>query len=329
MMKIKTLILLLVIPLFCSTASIADTVDIREWLIPWERTEPTDTFVDSRGRIWFVAFSGSYIANFSPETEEFNRYDLRKGTAPSAVLVDENGLIWYASNKRRHIGSLTPSTGRVTELEMPDRKAKGLRSLTFDQNGNIWFTSEDGNFVGRLRTSTGEIDLIPIPTKDSRPFGITINSIQEPWVAASGRNALIHIDPFTMTITEIETPNEGSRPRRLVTTSDDRVWYADYELGLLGRYEPQSGEFREWPMPGGAESRPFGMAVDRDDRIWIVETGLIPNRLIGFDAGTETFLTETDIPSGAGSVSHLHYSENSGETWFATATNYIGRAKIH
>ena len=58
MMKIKTLILLLVVPLFFSIASIADTVNIREWLIPWEKTEPTDTVVDSRGRIWFVALSG-------------------------------------------------------------------------------------------------------------------------------------------------------------------------------------------------------------------------------------------------------------------------------
>jgi virginiamycin B lyase len=71
------------------------------------------------------------------------------------------------------------------------------------------------------------------------------------------------------------------------------------------------------------------MAVDRNDRIWIVETGLMPNRLVGFDPAIGAFLTETDIPSGAGSISHLHYHEPAGEIWFGTASNYVGRAIVH
>jgi len=148
-------------------------------------------------------------------------------------------------------------------------------------------------------------------------------------VTASGQNSLLRVDPVAMTITAIEMPDEDSRPRRIVTSPDGQVWYADYELGRLGRYSPQTGAFTEWPMPGGDDSRPFGMAIDRNDRIWLVETGRIPNRLIGFDTDAETFLTETDIPSGAGTVSQLFYYEFSGEIWFATATNYIGRAKVH
>ena len=132
-----------------------------------------------------------------------------------------------------------------------------------------------------------------------------------------------------MAIEEIEIPNEDSRLRQVVTTSDDRVWYADYELGRLGRYDPGTRAIAEWPMPGGADSRPFGMTVDRNDRIWIVETGRVPNRLVGFDTSIGSFLTETDIPSGAMSVSHLHYNEAGGEIWFGTASNYVGRAIVH
>jgi virginiamycin B lyase len=329
MMKIKALLFLWLHLCCVATPALADTVDIREWLVPWEKSEPTGAFMDSRGRVWFAGFSDSYIANFSPETAEFNRYDLRKGTAPAALLVDEEDRIWYASNKRRYIGMLDPGTGRVAEIEMPDRKAKQPRSLAFDQNGDIWFTVEDGNFVGRLKVDDQSIALIPVPTSKSRPYGITVNSINQPWVASSGNNTLLSIDPVEMTIAEIVLPNPDSRTRRIVTTSDDMVWYADFERGQLGRYDPGRDEFTEWLMPGGPDSRPFGMAVDRDDRLWIVETGSIPNRLIGFDAAAESFLTESDIPSGAGSVGELHYSEANGEVWFATASNYIGRAKIH
>ena len=312
-----------------TAGAVADTVDIREWLVPWENAGPTDPYLDARGRVWFISPRGDFVGNFSPDSAEFNRYDLRKGTAPAALLVDGNRNIWYASGKRRHIGMLNPGTGRVTEFEMPDRQAKDLRTLVFDRTGDLWFTAQAGNFVGRLRLSDSTIDLVPVPTRKSGPFGIAVNSRSELWVAASQRNALIHVDPVNMSVTEIATPHEDSRLRRLVVTSDDRVWYADYALGSLGRYDPRSGQFSEWPMPGGTGSRPFGMTVDRDDRIWVIETGRVPNRLIAFDTKTTSFLTETDIPSGAGSVSQLFYAEWSGEIWFGTESNYVGRARVH
>jgi len=329
MMKVKTLLILLCISVWPSLDAIADTVDIREWLVPWEQSEPAHPFVDTSGRVWFVGQRPDYIANFSPETGEFNRYDLRKGTAPKALAVDANRIIWFTSSKRRHIGSLNPSTGRVDEFEMSDKKAKDPTSITLDQSGNVWFTVEQSNFVGRLNVATGKVDLIPIPNKNARPHGIVINSNGEPWAAAAGRNILLRVNRSDMSISEIETPNPESRFRRIVATSDNQVWYADYELGNLGRYNPRDGKFTEWPLPGGTDSEPYGMAVDKNDRIWIVETGREPNRLVGFDTGTEMFLTETDIPSGAGSVSHMHYYEPAGEIWFGTSTNYIGRAKVH
>jgi virginiamycin B lyase len=329
MMKIKTLIALLLLSAVPAINAVADTVDIREWLVPWEDSEPGHTYVDSSGRVWFAGHSGDYIANFSPQTGDFNRYDLRKGTSPVALVVGADRTIWFASNKRRHIGSLNPSTGRVSEFAMPDKKAKDPRSIAFDSAGNIWFTVEDSNFIGRLQVTSGDIELIQVPTKKVRPHGIVVNANGEVWAAASAQNVLLRIDPAVMSITEIRTPNEDSRFRRIVATSDNLIWYADFELGNLGRYNPQSGEFAEWALPGGTDSKPHGMAVDRNDRIWIVETGRDPNRLIGFDTANQIFLTETDIPSGAGSVSDMHYHEATGEIWFGTETNYIGRAKVH
>lgn len=329
MVKIKTLMILLCILIWPALDAVGATVDIREWLVPWTDSEPGHAYVDTSGRVWFVGQNDSYIANFSPETGEFNRYDLRKGAVPTSLVVDANRIIWFANNKDRYIGSLNPATGRINEFAIPDKKARDPRSIVLDPSGDIWFTVEDGNFIGLLKTVDGEVDLIPVLTKKVRPYGIALDSNGNPWAAASGRNMLLRVNRADMSVTEIETPNEDSRFRQIATTSDDQVWYVDYELGNLGRYNPRNGSFAEWPLPGGADSKPHGMAVDKDDRIWIVETGHIPNSLVGFDAGTETFLTETDIPSGAGSVSHMYYYEPAGEMWFGTSTNYIGRAKVH
>lgn len=328
MIRIYSLLILL-----CAVAvpikARGDTVEIREWLVPWEQSGPSDLFVGPRGRIWFISANNDFIANFTPATAEFNRYDLQRGTHPVALLVDANRTLWFLSDGRREIGSMNSGTGQVSTFNMPQRRARDLRAMVFDQQGNIWFTVSRDNFVGRLDVATGSTSMISVPAKDAAPFGITTGPRNELWIAASGTNLLLRVDAETMSIAEFAIPDEGARPRRIAVSSDEKVWYADYERGRLGRFDPASGDFAEWVMPGGDDSQPFGMVIDRNDRIWIVETSRIPNRLIGFDTATGTFSTETDIPSGAGSVSHLFYSEAAGEVWFGTQTNYIGRAIVH
>jgi virginiamycin B lyase len=329
-MKIKTLLIHIgVCLLWQPLNSYADTVDIREWLVPWTKSQPGSPYVDSAGRVWFVGELDNYVGNLSPETGEFNRYDLEKRSGPRSLVVDQNRNIWFTAAQGRYIGMLNPGTGRVTRIEMPDRKAKDPHTLVFDSAGDIWFTVQKGNFVGMLLTRSNEVVLLPLATRKSRPDGIVVNSRDEPWAVLTGSNKLLRVDRATMSLEEINLPNEASRPRRLVTTSDNTVWYTDFALGVLGRYDPGTAAFTEWSMPGGVDSKPLAMAVDRNDRIWIVETGVSPSRIVGFDAASGTFLTETDIPSGAGLVRHLFYYEPAGEIWFGTDSNYIGRAKVH
>lgn len=328
MIRICSLLILLC-AITAPGGALGDTVDIREWLVPWEKSGPSDPFVGPRGRVWFISPNNDFIANFTPATAEFNRYDLQKGTRPVALLVDANRTLWFLSDGRREIGTLNPGTGRVSIFDMPQRRSRDLRSMTFDRLGNVWFTVSRDNFIGRVDVASGSVSMIPVPTKDAAPFGITAGPRNELWIAASGTNLLLRVDAEAMSIAEFAIPDEGARPRRIAVSSDEKVWYADYERGRLGRFDPVAGDFAEWAMPGGDDSQPFGMVIDRNDRIWIVETSRIPNRLIGFDTATGTFLTETDIPSGAETVSNLFYNEASGEIWFGTQTNYIGRAIVH
>lgn len=328
-MNTRVILVVLTALLVWSGNVVANSVEISEWLVPWKKSRPGDPFVDGSGRVWFVGERDDYVANLTPESGDFSRYDVPRGSDPRNLLVGPDRSIWFAASRNGFIGKLNPGTGQTTQLAMPERKAKDPYALTFDSEGDIWFTVQDGNFLGKLNTSSGAIRLIELPSRKSRPAGIVVNSRGEPWAAASGSNKLLRVDPDTMSVFEIELPDEDSRPVRLVTTSDDNVWWTDLERGVLGRLDPASGDFREWPMPGGRKSEPYGMTVDRFDRIWIVESGDEPNRFVGFDTRDSEFFSITEIPSGGGTVRHLHYFEPAGEIWFGTDTNYIGRARIH
>jgi virginiamycin B lyase len=131
-----------------------------------------------------------------------------------------------------------------------------------------------------------------------------------------------------MQLREIELPRPEARPRRLVVTSDGKVWYGDYASGFLGRYDPASGAFKEWPMPAGPASLPYAMALDDRERIWLVETGVRPNRFAAFDPASETFVAGADIPSGAGTVRHMVFDPKTRSIWFGTDAGTIGRATL-
>ncbi len=315
--------------LVVTSPALSSPVDIREWEVPYEQSRPRDPFAESATSVWFVGQRSGYLAHFNADTGEFSKIDLKEGSGPHNLIVGSDGIVWYAGNLNGLIGRYDPDTKEIEEIEMPDAGARDPHTLVFDEGEeNIWFTVQGGNMMGRLNIHTRKVDLIESRTPGSRPYGIKMAPDGSVWAVLFGVNKLAHINPETLEHTEIELPRPEARPRRLEVLADGKVWYVDYAKGMLGVYDPESREFSEWPMPQGAGSRPYGMAADASGNLWVAASGVQPNVLIGFNPETESFFSETEIESGAGTIRHMHYHEPSGAVWFGTDTNYIGRAVV-
>lgn len=103
-----------------------------------------------------------------------------------------------------------------------------------------------------------------------------------------------------MQIREYRLPAADARPRRLALASDGTIYYTDYARGYVGHFDPSEGKLiKEWPSPGGPNSRPYGIAISGD----------------GEDPKTESFSTEP-IPSGGGVVRNM-VATSSGELYLA------------
>ncbi len=306
----------------------AEPVKITEWKVPWENTRPRDPFVDQKGRVWFCGQGGAYLAYLDPVSGKFKKYDLGSGAGPHNLIVDKDGFVWFAGNLNAYIGKLDPDSGKIVKYRMPNEEAGDPHTLVFDKVGHIWFTVQHGNFVGRLKMKTGKIDLVKVPTPHARPYGIRIDSSDRPWVVLFGSNKLATVNPKNMELREYELPSKNSRPRRLAIASDGKIWFVDYREGFVGSFDPKVKEFKRWLLPGGKDAAPYAMAIDDKDNLWFVETGLMPNRLVGFNTSTKVFYSITEIPSGAGSVRHMVFHKPSGMLWFGEDSNYIARAQI-
>jgi virginiamycin B lyase len=295
-------------------------VQIMEWTVPWEKSRPRDPDVDKQGRVWFVGQGGNYVAYLNPSNGQFKRYEIDAGTNPHNLIVANDGMIWFSGNRNGRIGKLDPETGKVTTYLMPDKEVRDPHTLVFDKNAN---------YVGHVVTRTGEIHLIKSPTAGSRPYGIVVDPKNRPWFVEFGTNKIAMIDAATMKIVEHNLPDSKTHPRRIAVTSDGILWYGDYTRGMLGRFDPSTGAVKEWPLPSAGMSLPYAMTSDDKDRIWLVETGVQPNRLVGFDPRNSSWFSITPISkSGGGTVRHMVFHRPSRTIWFGTDANTIGRANV-
>jgi virginiamycin B lyase len=324
---------LMVLPAPPAHAQTATDPDLEEWMVPYPESRPRDPMVGPDGRVWFVGQRSDYVSAFDPRTQQFTKFDLDEGAGPHNLVVDADGSIYYTGNRASHIGKLDPVTGEIEKFMMPDERAADPHTLIFDSKGDMWFTVQGGNFVGKVWKDTGEVRLVEAMTvqsrrgSSSRPYGIVMDSNDRPWIALFNTNHIGSVNPETFAFESFELP-ENALPRRIGITSDDIVWYGDWTRGTLGRLDPKTGAVTEFPLPSGEQSRPYAMAVDDSDRIWIVETGVQPNKFVGFDPRTNEFFSEMPVESGGGTVRHMYFDPNTNSIWFGADTNTIGVAKL-
>lgn len=301
---------------------------ISEWEVPWSDTRPRDPYAGPDGRVWFVGQAGNYLAVLDPRSGTFKRYEIDEGTFPHNCIVGQDGMVWYAGNRNGMIGRLDPRDGSITRYPMPDADVGDPHTLIFDSRGDIWFSVQAGNAVGKLETRSGRIQVVRMPKRGSRPYGIVVDETDRPWFVEFGANRVGTIDPETMVLREYEIPDPGARPRRLAL-SGGKVYAGDYARGKLIRLDPATGVFTEWSNPGGARSAPYAMTADDRGRIWQAETGPQPNRLVGFDPATESFLTPVPVSESGGIViRHMTFDSRSRSIWFGTDAGTIGKMLV-
>ena len=97
-------------------------------------------------------------------------------------------------------------------------------------------------------------------------------------------------------------------------------------MGYLGRFDPKTGQFKEWLSPGGKDSRPYGIATV-GDIVWYSESGVKPNTLVRFDTKTEKFQTWI-IPSHGHVVRNMMATKEGNLVLAESGINRIALAEV-
>ena len=289
---------------------LADPI-LLEFAVP-AGAHPHDVAPAVDGGVWYTAQHQGALGYLDPDTGATEHIALGSGSAPHGVIVGPDGAPWITDSGLNAIVRVEPATREVTTYPLPlTAPNANLNTAAFDGSGVLWFTGQAG-YYGRLDPATGVMDVRGAP-RGRGPYGITATPAGDIFYASLAGNHIAAVDVATGDAQVIEPPTAGQGARRVWSDSQGRIWVSEWNAGQLGVYTPETGQWREWPLPG-ENPQAYAVYVDEHDHVWVSDFGA--NAMHRFDPRTETFLT---LPLASRPANVRQLLGRPGEVWLAAS----------
>jgi virginiamycin B lyase len=149
-------------------------------------------------------------------------------------------------------------------------------------------------------------------------LGLTLGAV----FASPGASPATEVTELKVTIREWDVPTKGAHPHDPAVGPDGALWFTEQMTNKLGRLDPLTGSFKEFPLKL-EDSGPHGLVADRDGNIWF--TGNFKGYIGKLDPRTGA-ITEFKIPDPKGEDPHTAVFDSHGTLWFTLqVANMVGR----
>lgn len=264
---------------------------------------------DANGPVYYTAQRTGRLGVFDPQSGKVEEIALGPRSAPHGVVIGPDGAAWVTDGGQNAIARVDARTRAVRVYPLPEGTGyANLNTLTFDRKGRVWFTGQAG-YYGRLDPASGAIRVWNAP-RGRGPYGIATTPGGEVWYASLAGNHIARIDTETGAATVVEPPTKEQGARRIWSDSRGRLWVSYWNTGHVGMYDPATGAWREWRLPGNAHA--YSVWVDERDKVWLTDWST--NAIVRFDPTTERF---DRFPSDRENARVRQMLGRNGEAWGA------------
>ena len=263
------------------------------------------------------------------------------------VILDQAGNVWFTNGTDGTMIKFDPKTEKFQTFPKPASQGEGKvgGGIDVDSKGILWSSANIGAI--RLDPKTGQYTDYQSILKGGSPYGVTVDSEDNAWVAQLGADRLMVVNGKNGEVSEVvlaPLPDVGTKdreigqpiggstsaaplylkgPRRLwADKNGDTVWVAEYWAGLLAKVDIHTRKVTEYKVPY-RYSHPYAIVVDKNHMVWICLMN--SDRVAKFNPSTEQF-TEYPLPSLGSDVRRLDVdnSTNPPSLWIP----YTGVNKI-
>ena len=289
------------------TAATPSETSLQAFSVP-SGSRPHDVAPALDGGVWYTAQGSGDLGWLDPKTGETRHTPLGAGSRPHGVIVGPDGAPWVTDGGLNAIVRVDPGSLVVDVFPLPaGRPDANLNTATFGLDGVLWFTGQNGVY-GRLDPVTREMEVLDAP-RGRGPYGISASPNGDIYYASLAGSYVgsIDLESGEAIVLHPPTPNQGAR--RVWPDSQGRIWVSEWNAGQLAVYDPSTGQWREWKLPG-ARPRAYAVYVDENDMVWLSDFGA--NAALRFDPKTERFEV-FDLPSNPSNVRQI--LGRRGEVW--------------
>jgi virginiamycin B lyase len=286
---------------YSQMTDLALNATVMEWKIPTDEAMAHSVTVDENsGIVWFSEYDilSNKIANFNPETETFNEYliPVPEAHAHTGTVMKDGRFIVAMATEGGVNEKLIASTfdGDLEIYSWPE-KPQGARVVVRDPTNAdlLWIVAR--NDTWSLNTRTREFRAYPNPRPSSVPEG----SYADVYGRGEGQ-----INSYALAVDSKGNP-----------------WVTQFNLGVIFKINPDTGETTSYHTPEMLSSR--GIGVDNDDNIWYAD--YYGNKLGKLDPETGE-VTLFQPPTRYATPYGITVDRKRGHIWYAdTAGNNITR----
>jgi virginiamycin B lyase len=215
----------------------------REYATP-NKGRPLSIIADADDNAWFDQGNINAIGRFNIRTETFQEYPIPTPKAgPHTLAVGRDGRVWITMASSNQLTSIDPKTGQIREYRPDTPGSPHIPAV--DAAGNVWYTDNRANILWKFDPRTEKFSEYKVPVPETYPQDSIV-------VATSVRGEPPM--PYEIRTYGIDFDSQG------------QVWFAEYGLGKITRFDPATEKFTQYAVPGTSSLR--GLAVDADDNVW-------------------------------------------------------------
>lgn len=227
---------------------------------PWSAVE------DKNGMMWIPYYGrGNEVVRLNPKTAELTRFPLpfSRTAGIHSVIPSSDGTVWFTEAALGRIGQLNPATKEITEFQntpLSDGKRTGSHTIRVDNGGLVWVSG--GPAISLFDPKTDQFKHFDL----GGTYGNVVGKNGDEWFTSFVNDGPIGRVSRDGVLTKFYPPTKG-KPQRLQIDDDGIVWFSERRGGKIGRLDPKTAEFKEYPLPG-PEPSPYAIGIDRDHMIW-------------------------------------------------------------
>ncbi len=282
-----------------------------EYEMPGGNRMPWSAKPDKDGKFWIPYYGkANKIGRLDPTTGKIDEFPVPfTGTAAiHSAVPGPDGAVWLTEQGSDRLGRWDPKTEQITEYKDNVRK----HTVAVDQKtGMVWSTGGLTRFDPKMETFD---PVKAVPTS----YGISLDKEGNAWFAELLTNGKIgRVNAKTGEVKKWALPTVTGRPRRIVyNDADDTVWFAEFDAGKLGRFNPKDESIQEYQLPG-PQATPYALAVDRDGMVWYSSEKM---DVVGRLDPASGRVTEYPTPRPENSMRDF-FLDDKGRIWFGSPPN--------